>query len=742
MRKCMHSHKPGLDDYDYQSNSAHIYRVPIHCEKSAGFIEKPKQSSSVSLEREVLLALEALKRDGLKAFSVLVARVIEDGAPPPPKMTKETFEKHLETLLKKMANDGDSDTSGVCQTPEASHLTPEMSNTPKIKRRGSVGTAIVQRVRRLSITAQTALGSVGISGSTPRMVHSESRGKLINALSGTSSKGSQIVGSEKSASAALLGNLPPVTKDESEAAVNELISDHMLAMLLGALCTDIYEFLESEPIVQADTITPEASFSLSTSDLPTIEVHPPRRSGVTTSQSQAGMAEAIREVESGSGSLQDSNQFNSYAAKSDQVEVEHVPLKGGEESLPNISKPALAPHHEDDELMSVHSANALRSSVASVISTSSDVSDLPDTAPIPGGRRVSRVAQDVEKIMEILDPEEYEELSEVRREMWQEIEELLRIVRLICKLRIEEINSATAADFAARMSAATSSNRESPLRQQIEQSSNALSTGTEDDFDLAAFLSSNPQSNSARPSDTKTKELGEVISAIDRVVKSRPRFSKQDVTLSDTKLKDISTAKLIDMIERLNRGAERMSAQRSSPPQKYEALNYLVDKITESAKRRMDNQCFVMSLEHSRNMEIGKISGLVENAQKRRIRNQEYVTKEERMLQDLQKLQEVLSTTTTEMAKQSYTMSEKKEKEMFMGKLTDKISRSNSKRMSGQDAYKKKDLKEHKFSEVDQILDKMFSSEPLNSQRASVTNPRLSAVIASKMQVLAPVNQG
>ncbi|KAI8824832.1 uncharacterized protein EV422DRAFT_564152 [Fimicolochytrium jonesii] len=219
-------------------------------------------------------------------------------------------------------------------------------------------------------------------------------------------------------------------------------------------------------------------------------------------------------------------------------------------------------------------------------------------------------------------------------------------------------------------------------------------------------------------------ELSRVISAIDRVMYAAPRLDNQSVQLNARQEKVMSAAALGAMIERLNRGKEDFDAQRatSSQSHRYAALQNLVDQLAAAGERSMSDQRVTLSTEQSKRIEMGKLSGILDRQEKTRFKNQDAVTREQRLLNDLSHLTNSLTKPSPQFAAQRYEVSSEKQRDMFLSSLGARLQRTSERRMGNQDAMAPSDLRDIRIAELEKIMDRI--PQGLKEQRASYVSAK------------------
>ncbi|KAF0383477.1 hypothetical protein F8M41_011727 [Gigaspora margarita] len=221
----------------------------------------------------------------------------------------------------------------------------------------------------------------------------------------------------------------------------------------------------------------------------------------------------------------------------------------------------------------------------------------------------------------------------------------------------------------------------------------------------------------------KTKlDLDNVISAIDRVYCVAPQLNNQRVELSPRQKKKLTAATLSSVIQKLSSG--RLEEQRadSSSIIKYQTLNRLVDQINKAAERSFVDQRVELSPRQIRQHEVAKLNGIIERLEKNRMTNQDWHPPEQLLIQDLTRLTNELTKTSTNniYTSQRYKLSPDQERDMFMNSIFKKVEKMQSYRMDDQDAELPQ---ERAWKEIENLLIKQQYSPSMNYQRATL-NPK------------------
>ncbi|KAJ3095939.1 hypothetical protein HK100_005687 [Physocladia obscura] len=211
-------------------------------------------------------------------------------------------------------------------------------------------------------------------------------------------------------------------------------------------------------------------------------------------------------------------------------------------------------------------------------------------------------------------------------------------------------------------------------------------------------------------------DLATVRAAIDRVMQTTPKLFNQTVTLSSRQERVLDEAALISLIERLFTGRKEFAAQRASPDA-YGHLSRLVDQIVRASTRSMDDQRVVASQAHQERMEGAKLMNAVERQERARFKNQDWVSKETQLINDLSQLQANLMNASKSLSNQRVELSDAKEKELFLGRVLGKMSKSSNSSFNSQTAISTTKVK--KEQDLDIIMDKITKSAVrLSDQRA------------------------
>ncbi|RUS26726.1 hypothetical protein BC938DRAFT_484202 [Jimgerdemannia flammicorona] len=240
-------------------------------------------------------------------------------------------------------------------------------------------------------------------------------------------------------------------------------------------------------------------------------------------------------------------------------------------------------------------------------------------------------------------------------------------------------------------------------------------------------------------SEKMQRDLDNVLEAIERLTRVAPRMNDQRVELTDRQARDMAAAAVYNAVQRLSKG--RLEDQRATTPQaltKYETLNRLVEQITKSAARGMNNQRVELTPAKKKNMEVTRIMDRVE---KGRMTNQDWHSPEELLVQDMSKLTNQLARSEEpRYTEQRFVISPFKERHMFMNNVFRRVDRLSERRMNNQDAnppaprprQKARDqhhrgqshsaaMKPSDFSELDRMLESLDKvNGNMSDQRATI----------------------
>jgi hypothetical protein len=211
-------------------------------------------------------------------------------------------------------------------------------------------------------------------------------------------------------------------------------------------------------------------------------------------------------------------------------------------------------------------------------------------------------------------------------------------------------------------------------------------------------------------------DLDPVLRAIDRTFLVVPRYPGQTVFLTENEAQIMSAAALGKIIHRVAKS--RLNDQRANPSKKFNTLNVLMDLVSQGQRRRLDNQRASMSMASRDKMEQAKMDKMMDRQHRMRMKNQEYISKEEHLAQDLERVVLHLNRTSENvqaLSQQRYVLTEAKEKEMFVNSIFSKLGKM-ERRMSNQDAMS---TREARVEGLLDTLDRMERSKEYNTQRAS-----------------------
>ncbi|KAH9271758.1 hypothetical protein BASA83_006128 [Batrachochytrium salamandrivorans] len=653
----------------------------------------------MSKQPEVLVELEALKRHSFRAFTAIVTRIIDaEGAPQQQRQIQHSVtQEALDCDIGLLADSINRSSPFVRRDP----VRPSRLSTPgeDLERLPSVaahsdldsndrgGDTTIQvsesdHDNSSNCIATTPLLAAPLTGRRRRSINEAASDIVhrVRRLSASASSGWTLPGLLSSAgSKAKPPSSPsPPPKDNSDGTdLLQVMSDHNIALLLGAFCKAIFQFLEEEPAVA----------SVQSVALPL----------VVRSCSSAAVPDSIPKSE-----LKTVDSYQLPALVLD----DRLAIPGDTPSgLMDLSY-SPADTHTSPVTTTTPQDVALTVQLPAAAAAHSDASQ----------NQFGQIAVSIETIQSAFASNTLSGLSESKRLLWDEIVTLLPVVYQMSRLHAMQIERLALASSAASISPATGST--------LNDLTAPPDLSKRRSLDLSEILAMCPDGAPHYPG---VDELTKVIKAIDHICNIAPRMDNQTVSLSDSKRRDISAAQLIGLIERLNRGAAHYADQRACSTTKLSTLNFLMDAIAQSAKRRLDSQRFTMSAEQSRNMDMNKLGGLVEHAQKYRLANQDWMSREQRMCEDLAILQNLAANTSElRMPNQRFELTAEKQRNMFICKIGGSIERGEQRRLTNQEAIlDKEELREFQFLEVEGILDNARGMRQMSGQRANMSSPNL-----------------
>ncbi|OZJ05272.1 hypothetical protein BZG36_01960 [Bifiguratus adelaidae] len=262
--------------------------------------------------------------------------------------------------------------------------------------------------------------------------------------------------------------------------------------------------------------------------------------------------------------------------------------------------------------------------------------------------------------------------------------------------------------------------------------------------DLSSHLNDNEKHNLpdyARDPEKTHRDLENVLLAIERVISVAPRLNNQCVELTEEQAKLLATHVVCKAVNGLS--LDRRSSTDSI--MKYATINILVEQITKSAKRSLNNQRVELSQQQVQRFEIAKLNGILERIEKGRFKHQDWLSPEQRLLEDMTELTNTLnSIEDPKMVAQRFILSDNKEMNMQINAVMQKVDRSSTRRLDNQDAeyVKPSARKKRDMDDLDKMLaqfERMHS--PLDTQRAEVkpklkSHRRYAAGIAALLSVV------
>ena len=217
-------------------------------------------------------------------------------------------------------------------------------------------------------------------------------------------------------------------------------------------------------------------------------------------------------------------------------------------------------------------------------------------------------------------------------------------------------------------------------------------------------------------------DLDQLLTAIDRLSHVAPRLNNQRVELTEKQVKELAAATLGKTVERLSRG--RMEDQRAPLP-KHQVLQDLVQQIQKSASRSLDNQRVALNVQRQKSMDFASIHGILKRLDKGRYTDQDWISHEEHLINDLTHTTDLLVKSLDRPAynRQRFSLSAVKERTLFMSGLFNKVESLEGYRLVNQDAKMSSNDNIDDNEDLQQLLNNIYkSSKPqLNNQRASFT---------------------
>lgn len=184
-----------------------------------------------------------------------------------------------------------------------------------------------------------------------------------------------------------------------------------------------------------------------------------------------------------------------------------------------------------------------------------------------------------------------------------------------------------------------------------------------------------------------------------------------DLMLSSLEKNNISSPKKMNKVEVDNDDqCKEISLQ--------EALYGLIEQIQQASKRTLDNQIVHPSSELQRQLDVASLCGLVDRMNKRRLRDQEWVSNAEQLKRDINELvakSACFFNTSEEFNDQRFELSAIKERDLYLFQIFSKIDRQRRRRMSNQDARPRRNSDDELFALINSMQQK---SSKYTEQRA------------------------
>lgn len=209
--------------------------------------------------------------------------------------------------------------------------------------------------------------------------------------------------------------------------------------------------------------------------------------------------------------------------------------------------------------------------------------------------------------------------------------------------------------------------------------------------------------------------LSPVINAIERVYKVAPHLMDQTFILSKEQELRIEAIVVWKLINRLNKGMEAFDDQRATLVNRRETLNKVIEQLSESAQRRLNDQRAALSEGKVLELESARLGERMEQLTKKtRMYDQDYVSKESQRLDDLQNMHKLFnrvldSSSSQAFDSQRYVPSSTKEKNMYLNSLGARVDRAERLRLTDQDAdwISPQERRERSFDEVASAIDRL-----------------------------------
>ncbi|KAI8813724.1 hypothetical protein BJ742DRAFT_767296 [Cladochytrium replicatum] len=345
------------------------------------------------------------------------------------------------------------------------------------------------------------------------------------------------------------------------------------------------------------------------------------------------------------------------------------------------------------QIMESETSHIVVASGNPAVTHSTDASILPEESA--ASLRYSGIFQSVADVQNWRPQIDLNVASEETRALWNEIDRLMLLVQAICQERRRsrlEIRQSPLPTYEEALSAGASSNvtSKSPRKEFGDAIQDEKGRAIRDEIDL-----------------------GDVVDAIERVMNLAPRMLDQSVALNDRQQRMMSNAQLTALVDRLSRG--RFHDQRASPSARWETLNVLVDNITIAGQRSLQNQRAGFSKDGQQRMDEARLGSLIARQEKSRYTNQDWESKEERLIADLSTLQHDLEKCANRMNEQRFVMTPAKEKKLYMSNILKRVDKMNDRRLDSQSA---EHPQERRIQELERIMDRLPPS--LSDQRSTL----------------------
>ncbi|RKP18760.1 hypothetical protein ROZALSC1DRAFT_29587 [Rozella allomycis CSF55] len=185
----------------------------------------------------------------------------------------------------------------------------------------------------------------------------------------------------------------------------------------------------------------------------------------------------------------------------------------------------------------------------------------------------------------------------------------------------------------------------------------------------------------------------------------RGEMKNQKVELNDRQQKKMEGATIYRKIIQIQ--GKRLNDQRASYVDKLAKLETVIDQLMEGAKSSFDNQRVVLSDAKKSDMELLRITKLLEKSGSRRMDDQEvWVSQKQQKGEALVKISEKLADDNSKFSEQRFTVSKEKEKDMFVKDMFKRLDRIGT-NLENQKSISPVELKEKRLDSVEKTLQRL-----------------------------------